>query len=76
VKTFQDTFVRDTFFVRKKLEKLLNRCLELTLRPIAHFPLIPLAERTIGNPARNVLNAADIGIPAHEMASIMGSATL
>ena len=67
VKTFPDGLVRDAFFLREKLKKLLDCRLELTFRPIAYFPPIPLAERTIGNPARNLLNAADIGIPTHEI---------
>src|SRR5262249_7512559 len=42
-------------------------CLELTLRPIAHFAQVPLAKRTISYPTRNLLNALDIGLPAHEL---------
>ena len=67
VETFQDGFVRDAFILREKLEKLLDRRLELTVGPIAHFPLIPLAKRTIGNPTRNLVNSTDVGIPAHKI---------
>ena len=67
LETFQDGLVRDAFFLREKLEKLLDRCLELTFGPIAHFPPISLAERTIGYPTRNLVNTTDVGIPAHKI---------
>ena len=67
LETFQDGFIRDAFFLREKLEKLLDRRLELTVGPIAYFPLIPLAECTIGYPTRNLVNTTDVGIPAHKI---------
>ena len=67
VETLQDGLVRDAFFLIEKLGKLLDRRLELTFGPIAHFAPIPLAERTIGYPTRNLVNTADVGIPAHKI---------
>ena len=67
MKTLQDGFVGDAFFLIEELEKLLDRRLELTFRPIAHFAPIPLAESTIGNASRYLLKPADISIPAHEV---------
>jgi len=67
LETFQDGLVRDAFFLREKLEKLLDRRLELTFGPIAHFPPIPLAERTISYPTRNLVNTTDVGISAHKI---------
>jgi hypothetical protein len=67
LKTFQDGLVRNAFFLIEKLEELLDGGLQLAFRPIAHFPQIPLAESTVGNPTRDLLNAVDVGIPAHKI---------
>jgi len=66
LQTLQDGFVGDAFCLREELEKLLDRYLEFTFRPVAYFAEIPLAKRTLGHPARKLLNTADVGIPAHK----------
>jgi hypothetical protein len=67
LETLQDGLVRDALFLREKLGKFLDCRLALTFGPIAHFPLIPLAERTIGYPTRNLVNTTDVGISAHKI---------
>jgi hypothetical protein len=67
LETFQHGLVRDPFVSIEVSEKPLDRGLELTFRPIAHFPPILLAERTVRNPTRHLLKATNVSIPAHEI---------
>ena len=67
VEAFQNGLVRDPFFLLEELKKLLNRRLEFAFGPIAYFTQIPLAKITVGDPSRNLLNSADIGIPADKI---------
>ena len=62
LKAFEHRLVRDPFFPIEELEKLLDRRLELTFGPITHFPQVPLAEITIGDASRNVLNPSYVSI--------------
>ena len=67
LKTFENRLVSDPLCFSETVEESLDRGLQLPRGAIAHFALIPLAKSTMRDAARDLVDVADIGVPADKI---------